>query len=128
MPISRSLRSSIDRASTCLSVAITAVALLVSAGSAHAVGNVSGATVINVDARADGFFLITFSQASTTPPSCVAVPNRMTGNANTAGGKAVLAAAMLAYGARSPVALAQGNGACGEYAGIESIMIFSQGQ
>ena len=104
------------------------LALLATGSAAHAVGNVQGATVINVDARADGNFLITFSQSSTTPPTCVAVFNRMSGSTSTAGGRAVLANAMLAYTTGAQVALAQGTGACGVYGNIEAINILSIGQ
>jgi hypothetical protein len=107
---------------------IVLLILLASGSAAQAVGNVQGATVVNVDSRADGNFLITFSQSSTTPPSCVTVFNRMSGTTNTAGGKAVLATAMLAYATGARVALAQGTGACNPYDGIESIIIFSMGQ
>lgn len=94
------------------------LALFAFSGAARAVGNVNGATVVGVDSRTDGSFLITFSQNSTTPPSCVTVFNRMSGNVNSAGGKAVFAAAMLAYTTGGQIALAQGTGVCGEYAGI----------
>jgi hypothetical protein len=104
------------------------IALLAIGSAAHAAGNVQGATVINVDARADGNFLITFSQSSTTPPSCVAVFNRMSGTTSTAGGRAVLANAMLAFASGARIALAQGTGACSTYSDIESINILSLGQ
>jgi hypothetical protein len=42
------------------STTILAVLLLVTAGATHAVGNASGVTVINVDARVNGLFLVTF--------------------------------------------------------------------
>ncbi len=126
MTSSHNRRKPIVQLTKLLSAAIKVVALLAACGSAHAVGNVQGGTVINVDARADGKFLITFSQSTTTPPSCVAVSNRMSGDANTAGGRAVLAAAMLALSTGNPIDLAQGTGACGEYPGIESIIILAQ--
>lgn len=100
-------------------------ALLATVGAAQAVGIVQGATIIDVDVRTDGYFLVTYSQAAITPPSCVTVSNRMSGNLNTAGGKAMLSAAMLAYSTGSKV-YGQGTGACGEYTGIESILMLSQ--
>jgi hypothetical protein len=106
---------------------ITAL-LLASAGAAHALSSLQGATIINVDARSNGLFLVTFSQPLVNPPSCVSVTNRMTGNANTVGGKAVLATALLAFSAGSRVDLAEGTGACSEYSGIESISILSLGR
>jgi len=105
-----------------------ATLLLASAGGAHALSSVTGATIVNVDTRSNGLFLVTFSQPATTPPACVSVTNRMTGNASTPGGKAVLATAMLAFSTGSRVALAEGTGACSEYVGIESISILSVGQ
>jgi hypothetical protein len=107
-----------------------AVALVsvMSASAAHAVGSAGGATITNVDARSNGLFLITLSQPISNSPSCVTVNNRMTGNATVPGGKAVLAAAMLAFSTGARIALAEGTGACSEYAGIESISILSQGQ
>ena len=97
-------------------------ALMSTCGTAYAVGVTQGVTVVNVDARSDGSFLVSFSQGITTPPPCAAELNRMTGNASTPGGKAVLAVAMLAYSTGSTV-FAQGTGACTEYSSIESLAI-----
>lgn len=94
-------------------------------GPAQAAGVVHLVTVTNVDARSNGEFLVSFSLAITTPPACATDLTRMSGNANSAGGKAVLAAAMLAYTTGS-VVFAQGTGLCTEYSGIESISILSQ--
>lgn len=113
--------------SRCVRALVAFHFMLIMSSAANAVGNVEGTTVVNVDVRSDGYFLITFSRSSTTPPGCASVANRMSGNANTAGGRAVLAAAMLAYANQSPVNLAQGTGTCNEYAGIESVMILQQG-
>ena len=124
MATARSARP--HRAARTFRIAAVVGVLLGPLSVAHAVGNVMGATVVSVDSRADGYFLVTFSQGRTTPPSCVTVSNRMSGNANTAGGRAVLASALLAYSAASRVELAQGTGACAEYAGIESRLILQQ--
>jgi hypothetical protein len=102
-------------------------AVLMASNITYARGNVVGATIINIDTRADGLFLVTFSQSSSTPAGCANVLNRMSGNANTAGGKAVLATALTGYSAGSRVALAQGTDTCNEYGGIESIVILSLG-
>lgn len=96
--------------------------------SALAAGNVIAGKVVNVDVRANGLFLITFNQSSSTPASCVTVANRMSGDASTAGGKAIVATALAAMAASTPVTLAQGLGTCNEYPGIESIGLLSLGQ
>jgi len=103
---------------------IIALALFVTCGTAHAAGVVSTATVTGVDVRSDDTFLVTFSKNSRGAPACNTVLNRMSGKVNTAGGKAVLATAMLAYSSGSQVAAAFGSGACGaEYGGIESLTV-----
>jgi hypothetical protein len=105
-----------------------AAALAVCLGNAAVgAGNVQLATVTHVDARADGTFLVSFSKASTMPPSCATELTRMSGTTSTPGGKAVLAAAMVAFAAGSQVN-AQGTGSCGEFETVESILILVQGR
>lgn len=94
-------------------------------GNTHAVGIAQGVTLNNIDVRTDGSFLVSFSQSISTPSSCATDFSRMTGSANTPGGRAVLASAMLAHSMGS-VVFAQGSGNCSEYGGIESLLILVQ--
>jgi hypothetical protein len=106
-------------------LATAMLALSLNVGIARAAGNATQVSIVNVDARADGTFLVTFSQPTTTAPSCATELLRMSGYTGSPGGRAVLAAAMLAFASGSRVN-AQGMGSCSEFAGIESILILSQ--
>jgi hypothetical protein len=99
---------------------IVAMALL-GAGTvnAHAVGTAVG-TIVTVDTRKDGYFLVAVSSPSSGAPACATDVVRMSGNATTPGGKAILAMAMAAQLAGRQVHL-EGSGSCVEYSQIESI-------
>ena len=83
-------------------------------------GTSGNANIIAVDVRNDGTFLIDVSQATTGAPSCATVTNRLSANANTAGGKALLQLAISAYLSGKLVNV-DGTGACSEFSNIESI-------
>ena len=77
-------------------------------------------TITAVDVRNDGTFLVDISQPTTGAPSCATVTNRLSGNANTAGGRAILQLAISVYLSGRPVNF-DGTGACSEFSNIESI-------
>lgn len=106
-----------------LSLAMLTLGLVVDV--AHARGFANQVAIINVDTRTDGSFLVTFSQPITTAPSCTTDLSRMSGTTSSPGGKSVLAAAMFAFAAGSPVT-AHGTGSCSQFSGIESIEILTQ--
>lgn len=77
-------------------------------------------TITSVDVRNDGTFLVDISQPTTGAPSCATVTTRLSANANTAGGKAILQLAISAYLSGRPVNF-DGTGTCSEFSNIESI-------
>jgi hypothetical protein len=80
----------------------------------------SADTIVAVDVRNDGTFLVDVSQATTGGPACASVANRLSANSNTAGGKALLQLAISVYLSGKPV-IVQGTGACSEFSNIESL-------
>lgn len=83
-------------------------------------GTSGNANIVAVDVRNDGTFLIDVSKATTGAPSCATVTNRLSANANTAGGKALLQLAISVYLSGKLVTV-DGTGACSEFSNIESI-------
>ncbi len=88
--------------------------------SSIAAGTISAANIIAIDVENDGIFLIDISQPTSGAPACATVTNRLTGNSNTAGGKALLQLAISVYLSGRPVEV-DGTGACREFSNIESI-------
>jgi hypothetical protein len=96
---------------------------------AFSAGGGSG-KVVAVRVDATGFGIATFSNLITTPSACaIAYSNHfykdsMAFNANTAGGRAILAALLFAQGKSSNIYVA-GTGACTTYGGAaEDINVF----
>jgi hypothetical protein len=83
-------------------------------------GTTSTVTIIAVDVRSDGTFLVDISQPTTAAPACATVTNRLSANSNTVGGKALLQLAISVYLSGKPVSL-EGTGACSEFSNVESI-------
>ena len=94
---------------------------------AQTMGFVNGGTVTGVDVRVNGYFLVTLSSPMASQPACATNHVRVTGDATTPGGKALLSAAMLALSAHTTMALVQGTGTCDQYSGYEALLILSQG-
>jgi hypothetical protein len=59
--------------------------------------------------------------------ACATGHLHVTGDASTPGGKVLLCAAMLAFATHSPLALVQGNGACYDHGGFETLWILRLG-
>ncbi|HZQ67039.1 MAG TPA: hypothetical protein VFA68_00860 [Terriglobales bacterium] len=76
-------------------------------------------TVTAVDQRNDGKFLLDIS-GSIQGSTCATTLNRVTGDATTSGGKAMLQVSMSAFLAGKRVYIDTTN-TCSEYAGIDSI-------
>jgi hypothetical protein len=87
----------------------------------------TGVTVLGVDVRSDGRYLVTLSSPLVNQPACATNHVRITGDTTTAAGKALLATALMAYSTKSPIGLAQGTGTCDQYAGYESMWLLSTG-
>jgi hypothetical protein len=83
-------------------------------------GTTSAVSIVAVDVRNDGSFLVDISAATTGAPTCATITNRLSANSNTAGGKALLQIAISVYLSGKPVSL-DGTGACSEFSNIESI-------
>ena len=83
-------------------------------------GTTANVNIVAVDVRNDGTFLIDVSHATTGAPSCATVTNRLSANANTAGGKALLQLAISVYLSGKLVTV-DGTGGCSEFSNIESI-------
>ncbi len=83
-------------------------------------GTTANINIVAVDVRNDGTFLIDVSQSTTGAPSCASVTNRLSANANTAGGKALLQLAISVYLSGKLVTI-DGTGGCSEFSNIESI-------
>lgn len=98
------------------------VMLMGMADPATAQSSVSNVSVTMVDVRADGTFLINTSAAIVNSPACVIVNNRMSGNANSRGGRVLLQGALSAFLGMKKVNV-QGAGGCNEYGGIESLYL-----
>ena len=84
-------------------------------------GSIVQTKIDYIDVRNDGTFLLTTNSNISASPICVNVSNRMSGNANSPGGKIILSAAYVAQSTGRLVEL-QGTDSCGDYSGIESIM------
>ncbi|HEX7893850.1 MAG TPA: hypothetical protein VF447_06645, partial [Terriglobales bacterium] len=94
---------------------------LAAASSAWAGGTASNAHVTAVDVRVDGYFLVSFDVPNPAPAPCATSSSvRLTADANTAGGKALLGIALASKSIGSPVAV-EGKGTCDQYSGYESI-------
>lgn len=87
----------------------------------------TGVTITGVDVRSDGHFLATLSSPLVNQPTCASNHIRITGDVTTASGKALLAAAMMAYTTRSTITLVQGTGTCDQYAVFESLWLLATG-
>ena len=90
-----------------------------------AVGQRDNIPITKVRVDRSGLVTIDFSANATqygTPPACATVTNRMTADSNTAGGKAILQAALTAYLSGRQVYL-EGTGTCSEFSTLESINI-----
>lgn len=83
--------------------------------------------ITSVDTRNDGTFLITVSGNIVNSPACATEKNRMSGNANSVGGKVLLANAMSAFTKKKTVEI-QGSEVCNEYPGIQSVFRLVQFQ
>ena len=82
-------------------------------------------TITKVRVDSNGIVIVDFPQNSTqygTPPACATISNRMTADANTAGGKAILEAALTAYLSGRQVYL-DGTGLCTQDSTMESIFV-----
>lgn len=105
------------------------IALSLSAISSTAFsGSVGGAKVTSIRVDANGFGIITFSTSLTSPAACMNpyYANALAINANTSGGKALLAAALFARGKNTTV-YAWGTGACNLYAAtLEDLNTFQE--
>lgn len=88
---------------------------------------VSGAYITAVDVRNDGTFLVSISADIINLPTCATEKNRMSANANSIGGKTLLAAVMSAFAQRKTVEI-QGSEVCNEYGQIQSIFRIVQFQ
>ncbi len=81
---------------------------------AQAVGRAVNVLITMVDVRDDGLFLINLSSPIGAGPACANITNRMSANANTAGGKALLQVALSAFLGMKRVNV-EGTGTCNEY-------------
>ena len=82
-------------------------------------------SIIAIDVRSNGTYLIDVSQPAVSSPSCVTSQNpevntRFSGTTTTDGGKAMLQFAEAAYLSGVKVSV-EGLNACNEYGGIESL-------
>ncbi len=102
-----------------------ALVMLALSSGIHARGTIQNATVTLIDTRTDGMYLVSFSQQTNSPPGCVTDRTRMIGSLSTPEGRAVLAAAMLAFSAGSIVNV-EGTGGCTQQSGIESLLTLTQ--
>lgn len=90
-----------------------------------AVGEHDNIAITRVRVDRSGLVTIDFPANATqfgTPPACATVTNRMTADSNTAGGKAILQAALTAYLSGKQVYL-EGTGQCSEVSMMESVNI-----
>lgn len=86
---------------------------------AHA-GRVDNVKIIAVEARSDGYFIVTLDTPIAGGPACAAqYPTMMGGNLATPGGRAIFDAASAAYQNASRVYV-QGLGTCPDLRVIES--------
>lgn len=99
---------------------------LVASSIALAGGTASNTHVTALDVRSNGYFLITIDLPNAAPASCATSSSvRLTGDVNTAGGKAMLATALASKTTGSLVTI-EGTGTCDQYSGYEAIArIFS---
>jgi hypothetical protein len=77
-------------------------------------------TIIGVDVRSDGTFLLDITAPMRSSPTCAKVINRVTGDSNTTGGKILLETALSAFLSGKQVFL-EGTGLCSQYSNIESL-------
>src|SRR5664279_3369500 len=77
-------------------------------------------TIIAVDVRSDGTFLIDITAPLKGSPACARVTTRMTGDSTTAAGKFLLQAALASFLSGKQVYL-DGTGLCTQYPNIESL-------
>jgi hypothetical protein len=83
-------------------------------GSSGLATSIAGGVVNQVDVRASGHFLVQVSLPIQGEPACATdTTSRMHGDSNTAGGKALLAAALLAFSTGRKVRM-EGTGGCPE--------------
>ncbi len=109
---------------------ILATAALLATSLVHAqatMGWANSVTITGIDVRNSGYFLITLSSPMNGQPACATNHVRMTGDASTAGGKALLSAAYVAYTSQKTLQLVQGTGTCDQYTGFESTVILQIG-
>jgi hypothetical protein len=83
-------------------------------------GSTPTVTILAVDVKNDGMFIVDVSQPTTGAPACASVTNRLSANSDTAGGKALLQLAISVYLSGRTVSI-DGTGACREFSNIESI-------
>ena len=102
-----------------LILAVAIFPLTLGAGLTDA-GTTPTVTIVAVDVRSDGTFIVDISQPTTGAPACATSTNALSANANTAGGKAILQLAISVYLSGRPVSF-DGTGACSEFSNIESI-------
>jgi hypothetical protein len=95
------------------------ILLLLASGQIDAAGSIGGAKIIQVRIDQDGKGMVVFDQPiGGTPASCVhpAYRNALSFDANTGGGRGVMAMALAAKASGAAVS-AYGNGTCGIYGG-----------
>lgn len=95
---------------------------------ALAAGSVSNTKITTIRVDSDGKGIITFDKLLETPIGCIhpAFVASLSFDATTPGGKAILAAAIAAKNAGSPIQSAFGTGSCTNYGGswVEDLSYF----
>jgi hypothetical protein len=95
-------------------------ACLAALANAALAGTADDVRITAVDTRSNGYFLVTLSAPVSSSPACATDPSRMSGDLNTAGGRALFDTATGAY-TRSVRVTITGTRTCTQFSQIESI-------